>query len=125
MKKRIAIPMAGGKLSAHFGHCEAFTFVDVQDDKIIQVKSFDPPEHQPGTFPRWVAAQGATDVLAGGMGPQAVGLFNQFGINVFVGAPVKTAEELVDDFIHNRLDLSANYCDHDSDGHHHGHGHHH
>ena len=123
MNKLIAIPMAAGKLSAHFGHCEAFAFVDVNDSKIVKVTSFDPPEHQPGTYPRWVAAQGATDVLAGGMGPQAVGLFNQFGINVFVGAPVKTAEELVDDFLNDRLTLSTNYCDHDSDDHHHGHHH--
>ncbi len=48
MNKRIAIPMAAGKLSAHFGHCEAFfAFVDVQDSKIVKVSSFDPPEHQP------------------------------------------------------------------------------
>jgi predicted Fe-Mo cluster-binding NifX family protein len=125
MNKRIAIPMAAGKLSAHFGHCEAFAFVDVQDSKIVKVSSFDPPEHQPGTFPRWVAAQGATDVLAGGMGPQAVTLFNQAGVNVFVGAPIKSAEELVEDFLNDRLSLSANYCDHDGEGHQHGHDHHH
>ena len=125
MNKRIAIPMATGKLSAHFGHCEAFAFVDVQDKKIVKVTSFDPPEHQPGTYPRWVAAQGATDVLAGGMGPQAITLFNEAGVNVFVGAPIKTAEELVEDFLNDRLSLSANYCDHDGEGHEHGHGHHH
>jgi predicted Fe-Mo cluster-binding NifX family protein len=64
-----------------------------------------------------VSWNGATDVIAGGMGNQAVNLFNGFGINVFVGAPVRPAEELVRDFLDGKLSLNANYCDH-PDGHH-------
>lgn len=79
--------MAGDILSAHFGHCQAFAFVDVENNAITNITMMDPPEHQPGTFPKWVAANGATDVIAGGMGPMAVNLFNEAGINVFVGAP--------------------------------------
>lgn len=127
MKKRFAIPMAANVLSAHFGHCQAFAFVDVEDNMITNITMMDPPEHQPGTYPRWVAANGATDVIAGGMGPQAVNLFNDNGINVFVGAPVQTAKTLVELFLANKLELNANYCDHHGDdhGHEHGHDHHH
>lgn len=119
MKKRIAIPMDGSVLSAHFGHCQAFAYVDVVDHKISEISLMRPPEHQPGSFPRWVAAQGATDVIAGGMGPMAISLFNDAGINVFVGAPVDTPSSLVERFLAGTLDLNANYCDHD---HHSGHG---
>ena len=80
----------------------------------------DPPEHQPGTFPKWVAANGATDVIAGGMGPMAVNLFNEAGVNVFVGAPADTAENLVNQFLAGKLSLNANYCNQDDE---HGHGH--
>ncbi len=115
--------MAGDILSAHFGHCQAFAFVDVENNAITNITMMDPPEHQPGTFPKWVAANGATDVIAGGMGPMAVNLFNEAGINVFVGAPEDTPKNLVNDFLAGKLSLNANYCDHDSHDHHHGHHH--
>jgi predicted Fe-Mo cluster-binding NifX family protein len=124
MKKRIAVPVEGNVLSAHFGHCQAFAFVDVENDVITKITVLDPPEHQPGTYPRWVAANGATDVIGGGMGPMAVNLFNEAKVNVFIGAPVEVPEKLVNDFIAGKLQLSANYCDHDAEGHDH-HGHHH
>ena len=123
MDKRIAIPVENGKLCPHFGHCQAFAFVDVSNNVITKVTILDPPEHQPGTFPRFVANQGATEVIGGGMGPQAISLFNDAGINVFIGAPVEEPEKLVNDFIQGKLQLSANYCDHGPEGH--GHGHHH
>jgi len=127
MKKRIAIPLENGLLSAHFGHSQAFAFVDVNDSQITGITTMNPPEHQPGTYPRWVAANGATDVIAGGMGPMAIGLFNEAGVNVFVGAPVDTPTNLVNNFLAGNLPLNANYCDHhdhhDHHGHHQGHDH--
>lgn len=117
MNKRIAIPLENEVLCAHFGHCEKFAIVDVVNNEIIEVKEVDPPEHVPGLYPRWVAQFGVTDVIAGGMGQQAIMLFNQQKINVFVGAPVKSAKELVNDFLGNKLDLSANYCNHDENEH--------
>jgi predicted Fe-Mo cluster-binding NifX family protein len=119
MKKIIAIPMENGVLSAHFGHCQTFAIVYVEDDVIKEVKEVVPPEHVPGLYPKWVAQFGVTDVIAGGMGQQAIMLFNQQNINAFVGAPIKSARELVSDFLTNKLNLSANYCNHDE---HHEHG---
>ncbi len=115
MKKRIAIPMAGNMLSEHFGHCQQFAYVDVENNVISNIVMMDPPEHQPGTYPRWVADNGATDVIAAGMGPMAVNLFNEAGLNVFVGAPLDTPVNLVNNFLADKLTLSANYCDHHGD----------
>jgi predicted Fe-Mo cluster-binding NifX family protein len=119
----IAIPLEDGVLCAHFGHCQQFAIVEVKDSIITEVKEVTPPEHVPGLYPRWVAQFGVTDVIAGGMGQQAIMLFNEQNINAFVGAPTKTAKELVNDFIAGNLQLSANYCDHDAHGHEHGHHH--
>lgn len=124
MKKRIAIPMLGNVLSEHFGHCQAFAYIDVENNVITNITMMDPPEHQPGTYPRWVASNGATDVIAGGMGPMAVGLFNEAGVNVFVGAPVDNPTNLVNSFLAGKLTLNANYCDHHGEDGHHDHGHH-
>ena len=119
MNKKIAIPMENGLLSAHFGHCQTFAFVTVENNEITELKELIPPEHVPGLYPKWVAQFGVTDVIAGGMGEQAIMLFNQQNINVFVGAPMKPVKELVMDFLANKLNLSANYCNHDE---HHEHG---
>ncbi len=119
MNKIIAIPLENGVLCAHFGHCQTFAIVNVLNNVITEVKEVVPPEHVPGLYPKWVAQFGVTDVIAGGMGQQAIMLFNQQNINAFVGAPIKTAKELVTDFLANKLSLSANYCSHDE---HHEHG---
>lgn len=115
----IAIPLENGVLCEHFGHCQTFAIVDVKNGLITTIKEIEPPEHVPGLYPAWVAQFGVTDVIAAGMGQKAIELFNQQKINAFVGAPVKTAKELVNDFIGNKLLLSANYCNHDE---HHEHG---
>ena len=114
MNKCIAIPLQNGILCPHFGHCEQFAIVTVKDGVVTDVKELSPPDHVPGLYPRWVAQFGVTDVIAGGMGQQAIMLFNQQNINVFVGAPLKSPKELVEDFLANKLSLSANYCNHDS-----------
>ena len=120
MKKIIAIPLEDGILCSHFGHCQQFAIVETESDKIAGIKELTPPEHAPGLYPRWIAQFGVTDVIVGGMGQKAIMLFNEQNINVFVGAPVKTAQELVTDFLSNKLNLSANYCDHDKKKHEHG-----
>ena len=112
-KKRIALPVVNGKLSPHFGHCQAFAFVDVENNTIKEVTTMDAPVHTPGSFPKWVAENGATDVIAGGMGGKAISLFNQLDVNAFVGAPVDTPHNLVNKFIADELALSVNLCSHD------------
>jgi len=113
MNKRIAIPLENGVLCAHFGHCQQFAIVEVVNGVITDIKELTPPEHVPGLYPRWVAGFGVTDVIGGGMGQKAIDLFNEQKINAFVGAPMKSARELVTDFIDNKLNLSANNCNHD------------
>lgn len=119
MEKIIAIPSENGVLCPHFGHCQTFAIVSVKDNKITEIKEVIPPEHEPGLYPKWISQFGVTDVIAGGMGQHAIMLFNQQNINAFVGVPIKTAKELVTDFLDNKLNLSANYCNHDED---HDHG---
>ena len=90
MEKRIALPVEDGILCAHFGHCKAFAIVTIVDNEITETKELTPPEHRPGSYPRWIASLGVTDVIAGGMGQKAIQLFQKNNINVFVGAPVET-----------------------------------
>ena len=86
MTRKFAIPTSNGLLDEHFGHCQEFVLIDVEDHKIKNQSRLDAPPHQPGLLPPWLAERGVTDVIAGGMGQRAIQIFNQCNVNVFVGA---------------------------------------
>jgi len=111
---KIAIPLADGRLCMHFGHCEQFALVDVDEitGKSTNKQCVTPPPHEPGLLPRWLHEQGATVIIAGGMGQRAQQLFAQNGIKVLVGAPADTPENLVNAFTSGTLESGQNACDH-------------
>lgn len=110
---RIAIPVSGGRLCGHFGHCEVFAFLDVEEGtkRVVGRVDSTPPPHEPGVIPGWVASQGAHVVLAGGMGARAISLFEQAGVKVFTGCPANTPEELVNEYLAGTLERGGNRCD--------------
>lgn len=113
MNKKIAVPTdLMGNLDAHFGHCKYFEIFEIEKDNILSSEKIVPPPHEPGVLPRWLAEKGATDILAGGMGNKAIQIFNQQGVNVFVGAPQLKSRLLVEGYLNKTIDFSANYCDH-------------
>ncbi|MBN1423956.1 NifB/NifX family molybdenum-iron cluster-binding protein [Candidatus Fermentibacteria bacterium] len=111
---RIAIPVAEGRLCAHFGHCQQFALVDVDTatKTVTKQEALPAPPHQPGLLPRWLAERGATMIIAGGMGGRAQGLFTQQGIEVVVGAPCETPERVVAAYLDGTLQTGDNLCDH-------------
>jgi predicted Fe-Mo cluster-binding NifX family protein len=111
---KIAIPVTGGVLSAHFGHCEQFALFTVDDTSrtIGEPQVLPAPPHEPGMLPRWLHEQGATVIIAGGMGGRAQGLFAEAGIQVVVGAPVAAPEAVARGFLDGTLRPGANICDH-------------
>jgi len=111
---KIAIPTNNGRLSMHFGHCEQFALVEVNeaDKTISNTEYLTPPAHEPGVLPRWLHEQGAEVIIAGGMGQRAQGLFSRSGIQVVVGAPDGTPEGIASAFLHQTLSPGENVCDH-------------
>jgi len=109
---KFAIPLAEGKLTAHFGHCKEFAVIDVQDKQIVKKEVLEPPPHEPGVLPSWLNAMGTAVVIAGGMGQRAISLFDQAGIQVITGAPSLEPEELVKSYLDNELVTGGNVCDH-------------
>jgi ATP-binding protein involved in chromosome partitioning len=109
---KFAIPMAQGKLCAHFGHCEQFAIVETEDDEIKNTSMHTPPPHEPGVLPRWLSEMGANVIIAGGMGMRAQQLFTQNGISVVTGAPGESPESLVSQYTSGSLVTGPNACDH-------------
>ncbi|MFC1794847.1 iron-sulfur cluster carrier protein MrpORP [Planctomycetota bacterium] len=111
---RIAIPVFEGKLSQHFGHCDTFAVIDTDGDsgQIVNQQNLTPPPHEPGVLPKWLHGEGVNVIIAGGMGQRAQQLFAQNQIEVVVGAPVETPENLVSSYLSNTLQAGDNLCDH-------------
>ncbi len=121
---KIAIPTADGKLCAHFGHCESFTFVDVNPDTkgILNIENKVPEEGISCQSASWISEQGANIVLAGGMGARPIAIFNQNGVKVVAGCPEIDIKEVVSAFLNSTLVTGENSC---GGEHSHCHGHHH
>lgn len=109
---KIAIPLAEGKLTAHFGHCKEFAVIEADVDGIKTKEVLIPPPHEPGVLPKWLHDQGTNVVIAGGMGQRAQQLFEANDIRVVIGAPVMTPEALVESYLNNTLVSGENICDH-------------
>ncbi len=111
---KIAVPVAEGKLCTHFGHCQHFCFVTVDENNQVTTKeNVTPPPHEPGVLPRWLAENNVNLILAGGMGIKAQELLAQSGVKVVTGVIGDiTPEEAVEAFLKGNLQTGANACSH-------------
>ena len=111
---RYAVPVSGGVVSLHFGHCEQFALIDVDEDKkeIIKKELVPSPGHEPGLLPKWLAEQGVSFVIAGGMGSRAQNLFQQNNIGVIIGTMENDPEKAVLSYLDGKLATGDNICDH-------------
>jgi predicted Fe-Mo cluster-binding NifX family protein len=122
---KIAVPLQNGRFCSHFGGAEEFALfgVDPFDRGIASRDTGAPPEHGRGVYPMWLQRQGATVVLAGGMGPRAIGILAQHGIEVVLGVEGDDPEDLVQRYLNGTLEATGQPCrDHGfHDCNHHGH----
>ena len=121
---KIVIPSAEDKLCGHFGHCEYFTFVEVNPEtkEILSIEKKVPEEGISCQSANWIATQGANVVLAGGMGERPMAIFAQNGVKIVAGCPELEIEEIVNQYLNNTLSMGENSC---IGEHHHCQGHHH
>jgi len=101
----VAMPIVGGALSAHFGHCEHFGLfkVDRGAGTVLGEEVIDSPEHQPGLLPKWLAEQGVDVVIAGGIGGRARQLLDQHGIGLVAGAPNEPTRKVLEAWLEGQL----------------------
>jgi predicted Fe-Mo cluster-binding NifX family protein len=109
---KIAVPLQNGRFCSHFGGAEAFALyaVDPMDRSIGEPHTGAPPDHGRGVFPMWLHRQGATVVLAGGMGPRAIGILAQHGIEVVLGIEGDDPVDLVEQYVNGTLEATGRPC---------------
>lgn len=112
---KFAVPVANEKLALHFGHAKKFALisVDPQTKKIIGKEEVDAPPHEQGKLPGWLSDRGVTNAIAGGIGEQAIKLFEAAGVSVVFGASALTPEVLVMQVLSGELQNGENACNHD------------
>jgi predicted Fe-Mo cluster-binding NifX family protein len=110
--KKFAVPTVDQRLTPHFGHCQQFAIIHTEDENIVDVEFVDPPLHQPGVYPKFLAEKGVEVIISGGMGHKAQALFAQNHIEVCIGVPEGSPRKLVEEYLSNRLLTGENLCDH-------------
>lgn len=96
-----AIATDGGYVSPHFGRCQTYTLVDIENGQIVDKKQVENPGHAPGAIPEFLNRKGAKKVVCGGIGARATELFGQYGIEILAGV-----DDTVDNVIKSLADGS-------------------
>jgi predicted Fe-Mo cluster-binding NifX family protein len=108
---RIAVPSNGeGGLDAtrsgHFGHCDVFTFIDVENGEIKKISTVGNQGHVQGgcMVPvKLLASHNVKALVVGGIGLRPLMGFKQVGIDVYHDAQRAEIKPVVEDLIAGKL----------------------
>lgn len=88
---KVCIPTVGHggleeQVGEHFGRVPTYTIVDTETNEVKVIENTS--EHMGGSGypPEILAREGVEIMLCSGLGRRAIGLFEQFGVMVYVGA---------------------------------------
>ncbi|MCG8509116.1 MAG: NifB/NifX family molybdenum-iron cluster-binding protein [Rhodospirillales bacterium] len=93
-------------LSDHFGHCDAFTIVAIEDNRVSDVKVLPNEGHEHGGClapVQLLAANGAKVLIAGGMGQRPLAGFRNAGIMVLQWGDARTVGQAVEAMARGQL----------------------
>ncbi|MBW2646806.1 MAG: NifB/NifX family molybdenum-iron cluster-binding protein [Deltaproteobacteria bacterium] len=113
MNIRVAVPSVNpGGLEAeragHFGHCDVFTIVDIEDGEIKNTSIVENVSHAQGgcMVPvNLLSQQNANALIVGGIGMRPFLGFRQVGIEVYYSPNSENVGAVVDDLIKGRLQI--------------------
>ncbi len=110
---RIAVPSEGtggldGTRAGHFGHCDVFTLVDVEDGEIKEVSILENKEHVQGgcMVPVNILAEAKVQqLIVGGIGMRPLQGFNEVGIAVYYDGERRDIRPVVEDMVAGKLSM--------------------
>ena len=87
----ICVPTMGNNglkeyVSEHFGRAPTFTVVDLDTNEVMIIPNTSEHMGGIGKPPEIIASTGTEVMLCSGLGPRAIQMFEQQGVEVFVGA---------------------------------------
>lgn len=90
------------KVGEHFGRVPTYTLVDLEKDEIEVIPNTSHHKGGEGNPPEILKDNGVDTMICKALGRKAIRLFNQMGINVYIGAS-ETVEEAIQDFKKGKL----------------------
>ncbi len=108
---RVAVPSNGeggldGTRAGHFGHCDVFTIIDCEDQKIVKVSTLANQGHTQGgcMVPvNLLSGHKVNALIVGGIGMRPLMGFKQAGIKVYHEAERAEIRPVVEDFLAGKI----------------------
>ncbi len=108
---KLAVPSDGeggldGQRAGHFGHCDVFTLIDIEDGKIKEVNLLANKEHLQGgcMVPvQLLANAGVNRLVVGGIGMRPLMGFKEVGIDVYYDGERRDIRPVVEDMAADKL----------------------
>ncbi len=103
------------ELGGHFGHCDLFTLIKIEDEKIVDVSTLPSVPHEQGGCMapvNYLAGNGVNILVAGGMGMRPLMGFQSVGIDVYHCNGLTKVGDIVTALIEGKLPkfTSENTC---------------
>ena len=107
-------------ISEHFGRCPYYILVEVDEKELGKTEAVKSPFYrnhgEPGEVPNFIKSLDAQVIISGGMGPKAIGFFQQLGIQTVTGVS-GTVGEAIKAYMSGAIE-GALPCDAHDSGHH-------
>jgi predicted Fe-Mo cluster-binding NifX family protein len=111
---KIAIPTKNKAVDDHFGHCEAYTIVSLDEKQIITATEILPAPQGCGcksNIASVLQEKGVGLMLAGNMGTDALNVLSKHGIKVYRGCSGDITQ-LLETFLKGKIADSGEGCQH-------------
>lgn len=108
---RVAISTDGDMVAPHFGRCDAYTIVDIEEGQASGQRHLPNPGHAPGFLPAYLHEQGVNCIVAGGMGPRAQALFDEQKLETIVGVS-GAVSDAIEALCRGELRSGESMCEH-------------
>ncbi len=104
---KICIPTMGenglnNHVGEHFGRVPTYTIVDLDTDEVKVIANTSEHMGGQGYPPEIMAKEGVNIMVCRGLGKRAITMFEELGIDVYIGA-FGTVKDVIDDFKQGRL----------------------
>ncbi len=108
---KIAISCDGSQVSVHFGRCEKYVLFEEENGKLKSKEIIAHPGHEPFFLPKFLAEKGVCKIICQGVGPRAIALFGQLGIEVIAGI-TGDVDEVIERYLKRELKTTGSTCEH-------------
>lgn len=105
---KVAIPIKEKNISKYFGQCSYYEIFSINNGKITQKLTKIPTVSKMQEIPLWIKEQNIDTIITYLMREDLLNAFIQNKINVFVGVPRKTGDELIQEFLDGNLHSNSN-----------------